>query len=79
MKLLTNKQQKSFENAKNNYICEEKTVKEKRLKNKEKNKQKRLRNKKKNKATKNRVEKQIRSKIEIRNKSQSIFCFQKIL
>ena len=25
MKLLTNKQQKSFENAKNNYICEEKT------------------------------------------------------
>ena len=48
MKLLTNKQQKSFENAKNN-ICEEKTVKEKRLKNKEKNKQKRLRNKKKNK------------------------------
>ena len=49
MKLLTNKQQKSFENAKNNYICEEKTVKEKRLKNKEKNKQKRLRNKNKNK------------------------------
>ena len=50
MKLLTNKEQKSFENAKKKiYICEEKTVKEKRLKNKEKNKQKRLRNKKKNK------------------------------